>query len=474
MVVGELAESVDLLVVGGGPGGYVAAIRAAQLGRQVTLVDEAGPDGLGGVCLQVGCIPSKALIELAATAQHVTEMEAMGLTVDGARVSLERFQGWRRELCLGLARSVGRLLAQGKVTLVHGRARFNRPDRVAVRTAGDEVQFLEFEHAIIATGSSPMELPGLPFDGERVLDSTGALALADVPESVAVMGAGYIGLELGTALAKLGARVTVVEALDRVLPTVDVALTRPVLRRLQALGVELRLATTAERLEDDQLVVRDAEGEHGVPAQRVVVAVGRVPNTGDLGLAAAGIAVGAGGLIPVAEDMRATPRIAAIGDVVAGPALAHKASAEAAVAAEALNGRPAAFEPAAIPAVIFTDPEIGTVGLTEAEAREQGMDVRTATFPLAASGRAATLGAADGFTLLVVDAAGERVVGVHAVGPHASELVAGATLAIELMASPEDLAGTIHPHPTLSESLHEAAELVLGHPIHVATGRTPR
>lgn len=398
----------------------------------------------------------------------------MGLTVDGARLSLERFQGWRRELCLGLARSVGRLLAQGKVTLVHGRARFNRPDRVAVRTAGDEVQFLEFEHAIIATGSSPMELPGLPSDGERVLDSTGALALADVPESVAVVGAGCIGLELGTALAKLGARVTVVEALDRVLPTVDVALTRPVLGRLQALGVQLRLATTAERLEDDQLVVRDAEGEHGVPAQRVVVAVGCVPNTGDLGLAAAGIAVGAGGLIPVAEDMRATPRIAAIGDVVAGPALAHKASAEAAVAAEALNGRPAAFEPAAIPAVIFTDPEIGTVGLTEAEAREQGMDVRTATFPLAASGRAATLGAADGFTRLVVDAAGERVVGVHVVGPHASELVAGATLAIELMASPEDLAGTIHPHPTLSESLHEAAELVLGHPIHVATGRTPR
>jgi dihydrolipoamide dehydrogenase len=474
MVVGELAESVDLLVLGGGPGGYVAAIRAAQLGRQVTLVDEAGPDRLGGVCLQVGCIPSKALIELAATARHVDEMEAMGLTVEGVRVSLEQFQDWRSQLCLGLARSVGRLLANGNVSLVHGRARFNKPDRVAVRTAADEALFLEFEHAIVATGSSPMELPGLPFDGERVLDSTAALALTDVPESVAVVGAGYIGLELGTALAKLGARVTVVEALDRVLPTVDVALTRPVLRRLRALGVDLRLTTRAERLEGNRLVVRDGDGEHEIEAQRVVVAVGRVPNTGDLGLAAAGIAVGPGGLIPVGEDMRATPRIAAIGDVVAGPALAHKASAEAAVAAEALSGRPVAFEPAAIPAVIFTDPEIGTVGLTEAEAREQGMDVRTATFPLAASGRAATLGAADGFTRLVVDAATDRVVGVHVVGPHASELVAGATLAIELLASPEDLAGTIHPHPTLSESLHEAAELVLGHPIHVATGRTPR
>jgi dihydrolipoamide dehydrogenase len=401
-------------------------------------------------------------------------MEAMGLTVDGAGVSLERFQAWRGELCLGLARAVGDLLAAGDVAVVHGRARFNRPDRVAVRTAAGGARFLEFEHAIVATGSRSIELPGLPFDGESVLDSTAALALTAVPESVAAVGAGYIGLELGTALAKLGARVTVVEALDRILPTVDAALTRPVLRRLDALGVDLRLSTTAERLAGATLVVRDAGGEHAVAAERVVVAVGRVPNTDDLGLAAAGVSVGPDGLVAVGEDGRATPRIAAIGDVVAGPALAHKASAEGIVAAEALSGRPAAFEPAAIPAVIFTDPEIGTVGLTEAEARDEGMDVRTATFPLAASGRAATLGATDGFTRLVVDAATDRVVGVHVVGPHASELVAGATLAVELMASPEDLAGTIHPHPTLSESLHEAAELVLGHPIHVATGRTDR
>ena len=474
MVVGELAESVDLLVLGGGPGGYVAAIRAAQLGRRVTLVDDAGPDALGGVCLQVGCIPSKALIELAATTERVRAMEAMGLTVDGAGVSLERFQAWRGELCLGLARAVGDLLAAGDVTVVHGRARFNRPDRVAVRTAAGRARFLEFEHAIVATGSRSIELPGLPFDGERVLDSTAALALTAVPESVAVVGAGYIRLELGTVLAKLGAQVTVVEALDRILPTVDAALTRPVLRRLDALGVDLRLSTTAERLAGATLVVRDAGGEHAVAAERVVVAVGRVPNTDDLGLAAAGVSVGPDGLVAVGEDGRVTPRIAAIGDVVAGPALAHKASAEGIVAAEALSGRPAAFEPAAIPAVIFTDPEIGTVGLTEAEARDEGMDVRTATFPLAASGRAATLGATDGFTRLVVDAATDRVVGVHVVGPHASELVAGATLAVELMASPEDLAGTIHPHPTLSESLHEAAELLLGHPIHVATGRTDR
>jgi dihydrolipoamide dehydrogenase len=467
MVVGELAEPVDLLVIGGGPGGYVAAIRAAQLGREVVLVDRGGSAGLGGACLHVGCIPSKALIELATAVRRTRELEPAGLTIDGLEISLERFQAWRGELCAGLARGVGELLAAGGTRVVHGDARFNRPDRVVVRTPEDRVVFLEFEHAIVATGSRPIELPGLPFDGQRVLDSTGALALTAVPESVAVVGAGYIGLELGTALAKLGARVTVVEALDDVLPTVDAALRAPVLRRLRELGVDVRLGSTAERLDGEALVVRGPDGEARVAAERVVVAVGRAPNTDELGLAAAGVPVGADGLIAVGEDMRATERIAAIGDVVAGPALAHKATAEAAVAAEALSGRPAAFDAAAIPVVVFTDPEVASAGLSEAQARAAGMDARVATFPLAASGRAATLGARDGFTRVVADAATDRIVGVHVVGPHASELAAAGTLAVELMAAPGDLAGTIHPHPTLSEGLHEAAELLLGHPVHV-------
>jgi dihydrolipoamide dehydrogenase len=474
MVVGEFADAVDLLVLGGGPGGYAAAIRAAQLGRQVTLVERAGPAGLGGVCLQVGCIPSKALIELADAMQRTRDLRAAGLDADGVAVSLERFQAWRRELCAGLARGVGELLDGGGVRIVHGEARFNRADRVAVRTPEDRALFFEFEHAIIATGSRPAALPGLPFDGERVLDSTGALALPAVPESVAVVGAGYIGLELGTALAKLGARVTVVEALDRVLPTVEESLTAPVLRRLRALGVDLRLDTTAQRLEDGALVVvGPGGGEDRVEAQRVVVAVGRVPNTDDLGLAEAGVSVGADGLIEVGEDMRAADRIAAVGDVVAGPALAHKATAEAAVAAEALSGRPAAFDARAIPIVIFTDPEIGSVGLSEAQARSAGLEPVAATFPLAASGRAGTLGARDGFTCIVADEATDRVVGVHVVGPHASELVAGGALAIEVMAAPGDVAATIHPHPTLGEGLREAAELMLGQPLHVARARAP-
>jgi dihydrolipoamide dehydrogenase len=471
MVVGEFADFTELLVVGGGPGGYAAAIRAAQLGRQVTLVEREGPAGLGGVCLQVGCIPSKALIELADAAHRTTELRHSGLSVERVEVSLERFQAWRGELCAGLARGVGDLLAHGDVRVVHGEARFNRPDRVAVHTPDDRVIFFEFDHAIVATGSRPIELPDLPFDGERVLDSTGALALTTVPDSVAVVGAGYIGLELGTALAKLGARVTVVEALDRILPTVEESLTGPVLRRLHALGVDVRLRTTAQRLEDDALVVCGPDGADRVPAARVIVAVGRVPNADQIGLAAAGVDVGADGLIEVGEDMRATERIAAVGDVVAGPALAHKATAEAAVAAEALSGRPAAFDVRAIPIVIFTDPEIGSVGFGEGEAREAGLEPVVATFPLAASGRAGTLGTRDGFTRIVADATTDRVVGVHVVGPHASELVAGGALAIELMAAPGDVAGTIHPHPTLSEGLREAAELLLGHPLHVAGPR---
>jgi dihydrolipoamide dehydrogenase len=468
MVVGELAESADLLVIGGGPGGYAAAIRAAQLGREVTLVERAGPAGLGGTCLHVGCIPSKALIELAGAARRTRELEAMGLSADGVAVSLRRFQGWRDRLCADLARGVGELLERGRVRVVHGEARFNRPDRVAVRTPQDGALFLEFEHAIVATGSRPIELAELPFDGERVVDSTGALALTAIPPSVAIVGAGYIGLELGTALAKLGARVTVVEALDRALSSVDASLAAPVLRRLKALGVDLRLRTTAQRLEDDALVVAGRDGEDRVEAALVVVAAGRVPNTDDLGLAEAGVPVGPGGLVEVGPDMRATERIGAVGDVVAGPALAHKATAEAAVAAEALSGEPAAFDARAVPIVIFTDPEIGSVGLTQGQARDAGLDAAAATFPLAASGRAGTLGARDGHTQIVTDRATDRVVGVHVVGPHASELIAGGALAIELMAAPGDVAATIHPHPTLSEGLHEAAALVLGHPVHVA------
>ena len=299
MVVGELAEPADLLVLGGGPGGYVAAIRAAQLGRSVTLVERLGPAGLGGACLHVGCIPSKALIEVADVAHRTAELAPAGLDADGVGVSLERFQRWRDELCSGLARAVADLLQAGGTRVLHGEARFNRPDRVAVRTPQGGVRFLEFEHAVVATGSRPIELPGLRFDGERVLDSTGALALREVPATVVVVGAGSIGLELGTALAKLGSRVSVVEALDRVLPTVGRSLTAPVLRRLRALGVDVHLEHDGAAAGRRRARRPRPGGEARLEAERVVVAVGRVPNTDELGLAAAGVPVGEDGLIAV-------------------------------------------------------------------------------------------------------------------------------------------------------------------------------
>ncbi len=467
MIVGELAESVDLLVLGGGPGGYVAAIRAAQLGRDVTLVERAGPAGLGGVCLQVGCIPSKALIELANAVLRTQELERMGLAVGEVGVSLERFQAWRQEICAGLARGVSRLLSAAGVTVVPGNARFNRPDRVAVHTPADTAIFLEFEQAIIATGSRSVELPELGFDDGRVLDTTAALALTAVPASAVVIGAGYIGLELATALAKLGAKITLVEARDRILPSLDSALSAPALRQLGRLDVDVRLGSTAQRLDGEELVLRVADQEDRITAEQVIVAAGRVPNTDNLGLDAAGVPVGRDGLIEVGADMRVSDRIAAIGDIVSGPPLAHKASAQGIVAAEALSGRPTAYDPAAFPMVIFSDPEIATVGLSEEQARGQGMDVRAASFPLAASGRGGLEGARDGFVRLIADGHTDRLVGVHVVGPRATELAAEGTLAIEMMVSPADLAGTLHPHPTFSEGLHEAAEMLLGHPIHV-------
>ncbi|MEN3283372.1 MAG: dihydrolipoamide dehydrogenase [Solirubrobacteraceae bacterium] len=462
MVVGEIADHADVVVLGGGPGGYTAALRAADDGADVVLVERGGIAALGGACLHVGCIPSKALIELARGVHDTHALAPAGLVVEGARADLARFQEWRRELTARLAGGVERLLARAGVCVIAGEARFARRDRIAIRTPGDGVRFVEFGGAIVATGSRPVELRTLPFDDERVLDSTGALALTTVPTTVVVVGAGYVGIEIGTALAKLGARVTIVEALDRVLGHLDPALARPVAERLGALEIDVVLGATARHLDGGDLVVETANGERRLPADVVLVAVGRRPSTSDLGLDQAGVPVGADGLIDVGADRRAADRIAAVGDVIAGPALAHRAYADARVAVDALAGRPAAFDVRAMPQVVFSDPEVASTGLTEGEARAEGFDVAVATVPLAASGRAATLGASSGFTRVVVDRATEQVLGVHVVGPHASELITEGTLAVEMAATAYDLAATIHPHPTLSESVAEAAALATG------------
>ena len=460
MVVGNVPEAADLVVVGAGPGGYEAALHAAKLGRRVTLIDEAGEEGIGGVCLNVGCIPSKALIELSERFHFLSEASAMGLSTAGASVDMAAFQQWKSSVVHKLSSGVSGALAKAKVSIRKGRARLISPSSLVINDGEGGAQFVDFKDIVLATGSRPTALTQLPVDGTRIVDSTGALAFDVLPNSVAVVGGGYIGLELGMALSRLGVKVSVVEASGTLIPSVDSRLIGPVSRRLKALGVDVHLNALATGADETHLTIQSSEGEKLIEAEKIVVAVGRIPNTDELGLEDANIAVNDRGLIAVGLDRRVAKHIAAIGDITPGPALAHKASAESFVAVDALNGKNVAFEPACIPAVVFTDPEIATVGLTESEAKEAGYDVNVSRVPLGASGRAATIGASLGYSQLVADKTDGTVLGVHLVGPHASELIAEAALAIELGASAEDLSLTIHPHPTLSEQIaHIAAQV---------------
>ncbi len=488
MVVGEVSTSADVLVIGGGPGGYAAALRAAQLGRNVVLVER---DALGGTCLNVGCIPSKVLIHAAELAHLPASAAATGVELT-ATVDLPRLQAHMAEVVDGLTSGVAGLLDAAGVTVMAGTARFVRPNR-AVVTDGDGVQHVEFDQAIVATGSRPIAVPTLPPDDPRVVDSTGALfGLTEIPDRLVIVGGGYIGVELGTAWAKLGSTVTIVETRSSVLPDLDPRLARVVTRRLKALGVEIRTGTRAVGLAPEGLVVTAEPGEptgdgpatggpsptgapaptETVAADRVVVCVGRRPNTDDLGLDVVGVTPTGSGHIEVDASRRAAKRILAIGDVTPGPALAHKATAEAEVAARTACGEDAAFDVAAVPAVVFSDPEVATVGLTRAGAEAAGVEVRSFVFPLGASSRARTLDAPTGHIELLADAEG-TVVGANLAGPQVSELIGEVTLALEMAATVEEVAATIHPHPTMSEGLVEAAHGLLGHPLHVA-GRPVR
>jgi dihydrolipoamide dehydrogenase len=455
MVVGEIVEEVDFLVVGGGPGGYTAALHAAELGRSVALVERGGAAALGGTCLHVGCIPSKALIEVAAHGWRAHELADAGLNHATASFDGERFQAWKRDIVADLAGGVGRLLDGAGVRVIEGTASLTGPDQVTLETAGGTTHgTLRFKDAVLATGSRPAQLPGLARDGNRVLDSTDALALDTLPRSLAVIGGGYIGVELGLAFAKLGTTVTILEATDRILPELPSVVTRPVEKRLAEIGVEVRTSTLAREHDGERLIAAAGDEPITIDAERAIVAVGRVPNLDRLGLERAGLE---GAPLDVL-DRRASERIAVIGDLAPGPALAHKATAEARVAAEALCGRRSAFEPNAIPLVVFADPEIASAGLTVEQAREQGLDAEAAVVPLAASGRAATLGTANGVVQWVVDRDSGALVGAHLAAPHASELIGQAVLAIEMGATPEDVSLTIHAHPTVSELWGHAAE----------------
>jgi dihydrolipoamide dehydrogenase len=468
MVVGELTVDTDLLILGGGPGGYVAAIRAGQLGLDVTLVDR---DGLGGVCLNRGCIPSKALItmsHLAYKAQHMTEA---GIHVSGLEVRVPELQAWKQGVVDKLVGGVRQLCEAAGVALVSGTGTFTAPHELRVQ--GEfESQRVRFKQAIVATGSRPVELSVLPFDHEFVCDSTDALAWQEVPARLCVVGGGYIGLELGTVYAKLGSEVTVLEATDSLLPGTDPALVRVVARRLKDLGVRVELGAKASGVKRSRKgpATVQAEGKGGpleVAADRVLVTVGRVPLTEGIGLEHLGLAPDARGFLAVDAQRRTqVPHVFAIGDITGGPLLAHKASHEGKVAAEVAAGEAAAYDVRFVPAVIYTDPEIASVGYTEAQAREHGYEVVTGRFPFAALGRALTTGEADGYGQVVADAATGELLGLHVVGPEASNLIAEGGLALEMYATLEDVAGTIHAHPTLPEVVMEAVEGALGRPIH--------
>jgi dihydrolipoamide dehydrogenase len=461
MVMGELVDEVDVAVVGGGPGGYSAAFRCAELGLETVVIDADGR--LGGACLFEGCIPSKALLHVAAVVSEAERAREWGVDFGEPRISLDQLRKWKQERVVGkLARGLASV-AKGKgVTVIGGRAVFE--DSTTLRIEGESLQKVRFKHAIVATGSAPAPLPGIELRSDRVMDSTAALELPDIPERLLVIGGGYIGLELGTVYATLGSRVTLVEMTEGLLPGVDRDLVQPLQRRVEKLFAAVHLGTKVTALrEAGGHVEATLEGQGAETFDRVLVAVGRRARSRGLGLEATGARLTErGAFVQIDERCRThDPHLYAVGDVTGEPMLAHRAMRQGKVAAAALAGQPAAFDNVAVPAVVFTDPEIAWCGLSEAQAKSQGMETKVAKFQWAASGRAATIGRADGLTKLVADAASGRVVGVGIVGPGAGELIAEATLAVETAALVEDLAATIHAHPTLSESLMEAAESLL-------------
>jgi len=462
MVMGDLVEEVEVAVLGGGPGGYSAAFRCAELGLETVVIDAA--QRLGGACLFEGCIPSKALLHVAAVLSEAERAKEFGVDFGEPRISLDPLRKWKQERVVGkLARGLTAVAKAKGVEVIGGHGVFEDSSTLRIE-AGETLRKVRFKHAIVATGSRPSGLPGLRLPSERVMDSTAALELPDIPERLLVIGGGYIGLELGTVYAMLGSRVTLVEMTEGLLPGVDRDLVQPLQRRVTQLFTAIYLKTKVAALrEAGSGIEADLEGRATERFDRVLVAVGRRAQSDGIGLEVTRARLTERGrFVQVDERCRTEdPRIYAVGDVTGEPMLAHRAMRQGKVAAEALAGRPAAFDNVVIPAVVFTDPEIAWCGLSEAQAKGQGLTVKVAKFQWAASGRAATLGRSDGLTKLIADASSGRVLGIGIVGPGAGELIAEASLAVETAALVEDVAVTIHAHPTLSESLMEAAEHLL-------------
>lgn len=472
MVVGEMILETDVLVIGGGPGGYTAAIHAADLGRDVVLVESR--ESLGGVCLTEGCIPSKTLIHAVGMARNVTQARSMGLVHDGISFDAAKLAAHVQKTVKVLSSGVSGLVENREIERVRGHARFQGPNRVYVDGANT---IINFNHAVIATGSRINELPkGMVQGGAEVWTSAQALALPEIPDSLLVIGGGYIGLEIGQVYAGLGSRVTLVEFNPSLLTGADPDLVDLVVRDCKKTFDAVYTGSSVTAIEPAPagfrvtMAVTDKNGTQTLNQNfsRVLAATGRRPNTDDLGLEAIGLERDSQGRIPTDEQCRtAIPHIFAIGDAAPGPALAHKAAREGKVAVEVIDGQPSAFDNVTVPAVLFTHPEIAWTGLTETGAKDKGIEVTVGKFPLTALGRARSAGKTEGFVKILADPETQMILGVGIVGEHASELVAEATLAIEMGACLEDLIVTIHPHPTFSESLMEAAEMAAEGSVHM-------
>ncbi|AIE59492.1 dihydrolipoyl dehydrogenase [Bacillus methanolicus] len=467
MVVGDFPIETETLVIGAGPGGYVAAIRAAQLGQKVMIVEKGT---VGGVCLNVGCIPSKALISAGHRYEIAKNSESMGIIADNVKVDFSKVQEWKASVVKKLTGGVEGLLKGNKIDIVQGEAYFVDANTVRVMDE-NSAQTYKFKNAIIATGSRPIELPSIKFS-KRVLDSTGALSLQEVPNKIVVIGGGYIGIELGGAYASFGSQVTILEAADEILNGFEKQMTALVKRNLKKKGAEIitkALAKGVEEKENGVVVTYEVKGEEkSIEADYVFVMVGRRPNTDELGLEQVGIEVNEKGIIKTDKQCRTSvSNIFAIGDVVEGFDLAHKASYEGKIAAEVIAGQNSEIDYLGIPSVVFSDPELASVGYTESQAKEEGIEVIAARFPFGANGRALSLNSSEGFMKLVTRKEDGLVIGAQIAGPSASDMIAELGLAIEAGMTAEDLAMTIHAHPTLGEITMEAAEVALGTPIHI-------
>ncbi len=459
----------EALVIGAGPGGYVAGIRLGQLKKKAIVVEKDKP---GGICLNVGCIPSKALINASKYYDKIKNHGAeIGLYADNVRVDMAKMQSWKGEVVSKLTGGVKILLKANGCDYRTGTAKLTSRNTVDVTDAAGAVTTIQADHIIIATGSRPIEIPGFKFDGKRIVDSTGALDFQTVPERFIVVGGGYIGIEIGTLYAKLGSKVTVVEALPTILAGNDPEIIQVVARKLKKLGVEVMTGAKAKSWTEASgraAVTLDVGGRDvTLEADKVMIAVGRRPNSEGLGLEQVGVKIERG-FVPVDKQLRTNvPGIYAIGDVAGQPMLAHKASKEAEVAAEVIAGHRAEMDVRCIPSVIFSDPEVASAGLSAEEAEKRGRKVKVGKFPFVALGRAIANADTDGFVKVVIDAQTKEVLGIHVVGNGASDVIAEAALAIEMGALAEDIALTIHAHPTLPEAIMEAAKASLGEAIHI-------